>query len=56
LRCSQVKEAFRKLVWQHHPDKAAPEARLAAEAKFKEVRTTQGSLPAAETHIVCEFY
>lgn len=35
---TQVKEAFRKLVWQYHPDKAAPDARLAAEAKFKEVR------------------
>jgi hypothetical protein len=32
-----VKEAFRKLVWQYHPDKCAPEGRLTAEAKFKEV-------------------
>ncbi|WIA18547.1 hypothetical protein OEZ85_009990 [Tetradesmus obliquus] len=34
----QVKEAFRKLVWQYHPDKAAPNARVTAEAKFKEVK------------------
>jgi hypothetical protein len=34
----QVKEAFRRLVWQYHPDKVAPEARVGAEAKFKEVR------------------
>jgi hypothetical protein len=33
----QVKEAFRKLVWQYHPDKAKPDVRAAAEAKFKEV-------------------
>ena len=36
--CAQVKEAFRKLVWQYHPDKAAPDVRATAEAKFKEVR------------------
>jgi hypothetical protein len=35
----QVKEAFRKLVWQHHPDKATPEMRTTAEATFKNITT-----------------
>ncbi len=33
----QVKETFRKLVWQYHPDKSPPSARAAEEVKFKEV-------------------
>jgi hypothetical protein len=34
-----VKEAFRKLVWKHHPDKATPDMRASAEAAFKEIKT-----------------
>eukprot|EP00882_Tetradesmus_deserticola_P012161 GHRQ01012885.1.p1 GENE.GHRQ01012885.1~~GHRQ01012885.1.p1 ORF type:complete len:212 (+),score=88.36 GHRQ01012885.1:201-836(+) len=40
----QVKEAFRKLVWQCHPDKAAPDARPAAEARFKEIKQAYESI------------
>ncbi|GBF89344.1 molecular chaperone [Raphidocelis subcapitata] len=40
----EVKEAFRKLVWQHHPDKSPEHQRAAAEVKFKEVKAAYESI------------
>ncbi len=35
---AQVKDAFRRLVLQYHPDKCAPDVRVASEAKVKEIK------------------
>lgn len=40
----EVKEAFRKLVWQIHPDKAPEAQRRVAEERFKEVKAAYESI------------